>query len=361
MPQPPPERANPADTMQAAVLESLGNIAFRRIPRPTLQPGYVLVKVRAAGICGSEIGKAFGGDAHHYPIVLGHEFAGQIAEVAPDVTTVVPGQRVVGVPLLPCMQCDRCRRGEYFWCRTYGFVGARSNGAFAEYIAMPQQNVLEIPKGLTWEQASLVEPATVALHNIERCGVRPGQRVVVFGSGAVGLLIISWLRMLGVDDILAVDVVPEKLAMASQLGALDTVLALERNPVEVVAELTDGDGADVIFETSGSPIAVQQAIHATRPHATIVQIGFLSSDLALDRHCFDLLARKELHWIGSSMSYSVPFPGHEWEVTLAKSSKGDFPPAQLVTQRFPLSEAKRAFDLMASKDRFHLKVVLLPL
>lgn len=356
----PTAQINGRGTMYAAVLRSLGSIALRRIPRPKLEPGHVLVRVRAAGICGSEIGKVFGGDAHHYPMVLGHELAGEVAEVAPDVTITAPGQRVVGIPLLPCFRCDRCSRGEYFWCRAYGFVGARSFGAFAEYVSLPEDNVLQIPEALSWEQAALVEPATVALHNIERCCVRPGQRIVVFGAGTVGLLIIAWLRMMGIDDIIAVDVMPEKLSMAEDLGASATLLAPERDPVHGILELTDADGAEVTFETSGSPVAVEQAIQASRPRATIVQIGFLSSDLNLARRSFDLIARKELNLAGSSMSYSLPFPGHEWTVTLTKCSSGEFPPAQLITHRFPLSEAEQAFDLVASGDKFHLKIVLLP-
>lgn len=347
-------------TMNAAVLESMGEVVYRPVTRSPVGPGQVLVRVKAAGICGSDIGKAFGGQAHHYPVILGHEFSGEIAEIGPNVRDVQCGERVVGIPLLPCMKCCRCLRGDFYWCKTYGFVGARNDGAFAEYIVLPVDNVLSLPDALNWDQGALIEPATVAVHSAERGRVRPGHRVAIFGGGAVGLLITTWLRMTGIDQVIVLDVVEEKLKMATKLGASSTVSVLELDPLDTILEMTDGEGPDVTFETSGSPRALEQAIRASRAGGSIVQVGFMSRDLAVKATSFDLIARKELHLIGSSMSYSAPFPGYEWFVTLSKAADGAFPPPELITHRFPLSRAREAFELGASQDQYHLKVVLLP-
>jgi len=347
-------------TMNAAVLESLGEVVYRPVTCLPMGPGQVLVRVKAAGICGSDIGKAFGGQASHYPVTLGHEFSGEIAEVGPNVQGVQCGERVVGIPLLPCMKCCRCLRGDYYWCKTYGFLGARNDGAFAEYIVLPVNNVLSLPDALNWDQGTLVEPATVALHSIERGRVRPGHRAVIFGGGTVGLLITTWLRMMGIGQVIVLDIVEEKLEMATKLGASSTISVLERDPVCTILEMTDGEGPDVTFETSGSPRALEQAIIASRARGSIVQVGFMSRDLAIKATSFDLIARKELHLIGSSMSYSTPFPGHEWSVTLSEGADGTFPPLELITHRFPLRRAKEALELVASQDQYHLKVVLLP-
>lgn len=144
--------------MKAVVVREPGRIVYRDVPRPILRGEDALVAVRAAGICGSELPKAFEGHSCSYPIILGHEFAGEISGVGAMVDPSLVGRHVAAIPLLPCGTCDACQKGQYFWCDTYSFVGARQDGGFAQLVALPARNLLQVPEDMPWEHAALLEP-----------------------------------------------------------------------------------------------------------------------------------------------------------------------------------------------------------
>ena len=151
-------------TMKASVVLRAGSIAYQEVPHPIPVEGEALVAVKAAGICGSELPKALEDHSYFYPIILGHEFSGQVIEVGSSGDASLLGQHVAAIPLLPCGNCDTCKKGHYFWCDTYGFVGAKQHGGLADFVALPCENLFPIPQGISWEHAALLEPATVGLH-----------------------------------------------------------------------------------------------------------------------------------------------------------------------------------------------------
>ena len=197
--------------MKAAVIHGPGDIRIEDIPYPILEPGEVIVRIGACGVCGSDLPRALDGKAHFYPTVVGHEAAGEVVEVGAEVTRFDPGDRVAVAPLVPCMECEACQLGRYSLCRQYSFIGSRRQGCMAEYVAIPERSLVPIPKELSYEQAAMLEPATVSLYGRLKVGSLAGTSVTVLGVGTIGLFAVMWAKFLGASQVLAVDINDWKL------------------------------------------------------------------------------------------------------------------------------------------------------
>jgi len=347
-------------TMKAAVILRPGTIVYQDVPRPSPGAGEALIAVKSAGICGSELPKALEDHSYFYPIILGHEFAGEVVEVGALVDPDLVGKHVTAIPLLPCGKCDACQKGQYFWCDTYGFVGAKQNGGFAEFVALPSENLFPIPQDMSWDHAALLEPTTVGLHVADRAPIHTGDSVVVIGAGSIGLLALQWLKVRGCGPVYVVDVLERKCQLALDLGADVAINALDEDPVAQIRKLMGGKGAAVVFETSGAPVAFVQALQVVATRGHLVQVGFMAHDPTIPRKVFDLIARKEITVQGSSMSYSAPFPGYEWPTALESIGTGRIRLDPLITHRFSLEDAAAAFEMMASGQEFYEKIILIP-
>ncbi|MDE7020459.1 MAG: alcohol dehydrogenase catalytic domain-containing protein, partial [Lachnospiraceae bacterium] len=174
--------------MKAGVVHAKDDIRYEEIQKPEVTPGKVLIKVKYTGICGSDIPRVNGDACHYFPNVLGHEFSGTVEEVGEGVTTLKPGDRVAGVPLVPCMKCADCQKGNYSLCRHYSFIGSREFGSFAEYVVVPEKNAVKFDAGVSFEKGAFFEPATVALHGLRRVEYRGGKSVAILGGGTIGLM-----------------------------------------------------------------------------------------------------------------------------------------------------------------------------
>jgi len=191
--------------MKAVVVYGPGDIRYQDLPTPPLGPREVRVEVKASGICSSDVPRALGGKGYFYPIVLGHEIAGRIAEVGGEVKGVRIGDRVAVAPLLPCWRCEWCARGQYSLCDDYSYLGSRTNGGYAEYVSVPPENLVSLPPGVDYEAGACLEPAAVVLHALAKAGIMPGDDVAVVGLGSLGLLAVQLARILGAGRVLAVD------------------------------------------------------------------------------------------------------------------------------------------------------------
>lgn len=355
------------------------SIAEQVMPRPG--PGEVLLRVRASGICGS--------DLHYYPLRSepetlpgGHEVAGEVIETGKGVAGLQPGDHVapemVGLSR-SCMACWFCRAGEYVKC-TSG--GARSGGGFAEYQLLPAKCLFKLPQALTWEEGALVEPLAVATHGYRRADLRPFETVVVLGAGTIGLCQIAATRSLGAGRIIATARYPAQAAMARLLGA-DIVLDAEdeapwmaaaalpatrmtdsaipeqgSNLWDAVASVTEGRGADAVFECVGGTggAALNQAIAVSRKGGRVVSVGAPKGLVPVN---VIVMLRRELSLI-LSHCYSVMAGRHDYEIAAEIIASKKVPVASLVTHKFPLREMDRAFETAKSKSAGALKVQVLP-
>jgi L-iditol 2-dehydrogenase len=344
--------------MQAAVLEDRGVLRARAVPAPEPRPGQVLLAVKAVSICGSDLSRYEKGH-RTYPMIMGHECAGVVAAAGAGVDAQLLGRRAAMIPLLPCFACEQCRLGYYSACHNYSFAGSRQAGGFAEYVVLPERNLLLLPDTVPFDSAALIEPATVARHILDRGGFRAGQTAVVFGGGSIGLMVVQWLRILGAGLIVCTDVVDENLAVARRLGAQ---LTLNPRRDDIVAEIkkATGDGVDLAVEAAGAPQTLVQTIGVTRPRGAVVCAGNQPLTATLPMQFIEDLMRKELQVNGCFMSYSAPFPGHEWTESLAAVVDGGLDMEAMISQRFPLAEAPDVFAAIAARSLTHRKIIFYP-
>ncbi len=345
--------------MKAGVVHAKNDIRCEDIDKPQVKAGTVLVRVKYTGICGSDVPRVNGDACHFFPNVLGHEFSGTVAEVGEGVTGVKAGDRVAGVPLVPCMQCEDCQKGDYSLCKHYSFIGSRQFGSFAEYVLMPERNVVKFGSEVSFEQGAFFEPATVALHGLERTPYRGGKRVAVVGGGTIGLFVMQWARIYGAREAVVFDILPERLALAKRLGATAGIDSSKEGWLDEALELTGGRGFDYVFEICGSEPTVKMAFQLAGDHGAVSLIGTPTKPLTFSVPEWEQLNRKEFTLTGSWMSYSAPFPGHEWELVAHCFQTGQLKfDESFIFRKYPLSKIDEAFELFKTPGAVKGKILI---
>jgi L-iditol 2-dehydrogenase len=351
-----------AESMYAAVLRAPGDLRFEQVPVPAHPgPQDVLVKVMAAGICGSDIGRVMVTGTYRFPTIPGHEFAGVVEAIGAEVTSVRPGDRVAVAPLLPCFACDSCRRGNYSLCDSYNFLGSRTDGGFAQYVTAPAQNLVPFPDSIGFEEAATIESAAIVLHGLQKINVRLGDAAAVIGIGALGYFAVRLARLSGARPVIAVDIDDAKLELARQAGADLCINAANADALALIREVTGGRGVDVVLETAGNNAGRELAVGAVRKQGTVVVYGSAHHDVVFKPELFERLLRHEIHIVGSWNSYSVPFPGKEWFDLIRLIEAGELSAKPLISHVYPLSEAPRIFgDIAERRFGAYSKVIFQP-
>ena len=321
--------------------------------------GEVLIKVKYTGICGSDVPRVNGDACHFFPNVLGHEFSGTVEEVGEGVTTLAAGDRVAGVPLVPCMKCEDCQKGNYSLCKHYSFIGSRQFGSFAEYVVVPEKNAVKFDDEVSFEQGAFFEPATVALHGLERNEFRGGGTVAILGGGTIGLLTMQWAKIFGARKVVVFDIVPERLELAKRLGAEAGINTLDEKFMEQVSALTEGRGFDYVYETAGNTITMKLAFKLAANKAQICFIGTPTRELSFSVAEWENMNRKEFKLTGSWMSYSAPFPGHEWKMAAHYFKTGQLKfDESFIYKKIPLSQIASAFELYKTPGTVKGKILI---
>ncbi|MBX7233880.1 MAG: galactitol-1-phosphate 5-dehydrogenase [Caldilineales bacterium] len=345
--------------MQAQVLHAVGDMRYQRIPRPQPGPGQVLVRVAFCGICGSDLPRTFVKGAYRFPIVIGHEFAGTVAEPGPVVSGLAEGDPVAVFPLLWCGVCPACEQGKYAQCLNYGYLGSRNDGALAEFVLAPARNLLPVPDGVSLAAAAMTEPAAVALHALRRAGPLLGQTIAIFGAGPIGLMAAQWARLMGAGKVLVFDIVPQKLALARELGFDEAFHSRAVEAVRQVEEETGGQGAHVCIEAAGAPAATLQALTAARRGGRVVLLGNPSGDVTLPAGLISQFLRRELALLGTwNSDFSAAGNDDDWRAVLAAMASGSLDLEPLITHRVPLAHAFEALKMMRDQTDFYAKVLV---
>ena len=216
--------------MNACVLHSIGDLRYETVDDPVLRPGQVLVKIRASGVCGSDIPRVFEKGTYSFPTIPGHEFAGEIVDAGIGTDKGLIRKRAAVFPLLPCFDCISCRAGKYAQCKSYDYFGSRRDGGFAEYLAVPVFNLVIVPADMPFSHAALAEPMAVALHAIKRAGVKEGDTVAIWGAGPIGIMLASWAKNLGAGKVILIDIDDQRLAFAAGFGFDNTCNSIKSEP-----------------------------------------------------------------------------------------------------------------------------------
>jgi L-iditol 2-dehydrogenase len=340
------------DAMNACVLHAVGDLRFEQVSMPQRKPGEVLLKIRASGICGSDLPRVFERGTYHFPTIPGHEFAGEIAEADdPDLV----GRRAAVFPLLPCMRCEACRAEEYAQCAHYNYFGSRCDGGFAEYLCVPEWNLVCVPDGVGFEEAAMTEPAAVARHAVLTGGVKPGDAVAIFGAGPIGMMLAQWARSFGASQVMLSDIDPYKVEFAGKMG-FEAMNSRKNDAVEFIRQATGGRGADVCIEGAGASQAWEQCLGAAAAFGRVVLMGNPSGDMKLTQKGYWEILRKQLTLKGTWNS-SYGSRSNDWKAALEAMSEGILNLKPLVSHRFPLSQCQEAFDVMRRRDGWVSKVL----
>jgi L-iditol 2-dehydrogenase len=336
--------------MKQAELHVPKDIRLIEAPRPTPGPNELLVAVARVGICGSDLHAYHG--RHPFiklPIVPGHEFAGTVEQVGANVREFSPGQRVTVEPSLVCGECYNCTHGRYNICEKLQVIGCQTPGAMSEYLTVPASKALLLPKGVTWDQAVMVEPLAVAVHAIRVAKLRPGAKALILGAGTIGLMTLQAAKTLGVGPVMMTDLLQDRLALAQELGADYVVNPSTRDLVTAVEAAFGADGADVIIECVGIAATARDAIRVARKGTRIVLAGVFEEEVPLN---LGLVQDRELELVGTLMYVDDDFAK---ALGLLQASGVRVEP--LITHRFALSQAAEAFAVADSRQRA-LKVII---
>lgn len=343
--------------MKAAVVHGPRDIRVEMVETPSVQDDEVLVKVKACGICGTDVHtyKRGSGAKPQQRLILGHEFSGEIAEVGRGVAGLKSGDRVVGIGYRNCGECYQCQQGHADWCPRPLVPGEGLEGAFAEYVVVPRPVVgktfFQIPEGLSWEVAATIEPLAVACYAVTRARIQAEEIVAILGAGMVGQCIAQVCKAMGARTVVS-ETSPIRLAMARKLGANVALSPLDTDIVGAIAAATSGGMVGTVFECSGSPIAFGQAVEIARPFGRIVQVGMFERSLEISADLAStMFAFKNLTLRGSG--------GQRWDMAVEFMRGDQVRTADLITQRFSLDEIGEGFKTQLDAGK-SIKVIIVP-
>jgi len=335
--------------MKAIYLEKPGAVGIKDVPKSEARNGEILVRMKSMAICGSDVAAYRGvNQLVSYPRIIGHELAGTVESIdLAGETKLSVGQRVVLEPYLSCGKCYPCSIGRTNSCVDLKVLGVQTDGGMSEFFAFPKELVHPIPESFSAEQAACVEPLTIALHSIHRGAVQAGEHVVVFGAGPIGNLITQVARAYGAVPIV-IDILPERLELASRLGAARTINAAETDVVKRVEEITGGRLAECVIEATGALPIIRQTIDVVSNAGRIVFTGHPKADVELPTGLF---IKKELDVRGSRTS-AGEFPE---AIELIAAGKVDV--EHIVSASVAFEELPEYLVQMAENPQKYVKVV----
>ena len=277
--------------MKGLVLEQNGLLVFKDVAEPVVADDECLIAVKNAGICNSDINRAFGNGAYHYPLIMGHEFSGVVKQIGKRTTKFNNGDHVVVFPLLPCNKCPFCKDEHFAQCSSYGYYGSRQDGGFAEYIAVNEWNLLKLPDDISLEQAALIEPIAVALHSLKKADVQEHEHVAILGAGFIGLVAANVLSMaMDKEKIFIIDRNRSKLTFASDFG-VNTICTTETPDWPAMLKK---HGIDVVIEMCGATEMFKHSLNIVNNFGRVIWVGNITGDVTIEKSTVSSILRREL-------------------------------------------------------------------
>jgi L-iditol 2-dehydrogenase len=343
--------------MKALLLSEYGRLEMVEVPMPRPGDGEVLIRVEACGICGSDVHGYDGGSGRRIPpIVMGHEAAGTIAALGPNISKTRIGDRVTFDSTIYCGECPSCRRGEENLCERRQVLGVstpeyRRPGAFADFVVVPERVLHRLPDEVPFSEAAMVEPLAVAVHAVSLTEVPANASALVVGAGMIGLLVLQVLREAGCSQIIVVDIDETRLKLAKQLGATSIINAKTADAVAEVLKLTGGAGVDVALEAVGSTATIKTAIESVRKAGTVTLIGNVTPTAEIP---LQMVVSRQLRLQGSAASAG------EYPQCIDLLARGVIQVKPLITAIAPLEQGAEWFERLHAREPNLMKVILTP-
>lgn len=363
-------------TMKAWVLHGPDDLRFEDVAYPgDLSDDSVIMRVKACGICGSDIPRIFRTGAHRHPLIPGHEFSGEVVETGSDELQELVGRRFGVFPLIPCKKCSSCLNKKYEMCIAYDFLGSRSDGAFTEYVKVPVWNLIELPETVSYETAAMMEPMAVAVHAMRQAGAISGSGdgmkagsgdnssriAVVIGLGTIGLLLSMFLKKEGFR-VIGVANKPEPAQHFNMLGFPEEDFIFEydqeKRGERLKKVLSAMDASEsFIFECVGTNDALSMAVSIAPPGAHLVTVGNPASDMALEREVYWKILRRQLNIHGTWNSSFTHEEIDDWHYVLDYLSSDIAVPGRLISHRMALDDLMDGLLIMRDKKEYYTKIV----
>lgn len=339
--------------MKAYNLHAINDYRYEDVEKPVADDNSVVLEVKACGICGSDIPRIYSAGTYSYPLIPGHEFAGQ---------ALVDGKiKRYGVfPLIPCMECNCCQNKQYEMCSNYSYLGSRTHGGFAEYVKVPKWNLIELPDNVTFEQAAMLEPLAVAVHAIRQSRVSSYDTVAVCGLGTIGLFVVMFLKEMGCENILVIgnkDLQKEKVL---SLGVSESQYFDSREEKDIEAWIdaqTEHKKVDVFFECVGKNETLITAINCVRPAGIVQLVGNPYGDMTLPKKVYWKILRSQLSVYGTWNSSFTHSENDDWHYVLERLENKLIHPEEMITHKYSLEELIKGFELMRDKKEEYIKVM----
>ncbi|MFP4144865.1 MAG: zinc-dependent alcohol dehydrogenase family protein [Phycisphaeraceae bacterium] len=334
--------------MQAVVFPEPGKIEIQNVPHPEPGPEEVLVRTRRAGLCGTDLNIHRGEYDASYPLIPGHELCGEVAAFGENVSGWELGQRVAVDPNLDCGHCDFCRRQQNNHCRYWQGVGITRPGGFADYFVVPARAVYHLPDTVSDTEGAFVEPLSCAVHAMERLAVRPGASALIFGAGPMGLLLAQMLGRNGAGRVVVVDKLEERLELAEEMGATETVLVDAQE--HLILKGLEPNGYAIVADATGVPAVVESAWQYLRPYGQYLQFGVTPKNATVPLNPYQLF-RHDWTLVGSfALCYDFPKA-----IALLATQAVDVGP--LVSHTLPLTEFEHGFNAFVAGDTLKVQYV----
>ena len=354
--------------MKAWVLYKPGEIKLEEKNNPQPAEDEVLVKVRAAGICGSDIPRIFYDGAHQMPLIPGHEFAGEVVEAGGKAGESWKYRRVGVFPLIPCRTCACCQNGNFEMCSSYRYLGSRQDGGFAEYASVPVKNLILLPDTVAYEQAAMLEPMAVVVHALNRLVVQPKDSVAVCGLGTIGMLMVMFLLARGIKNIYAIGNKDYQKEKAAALGLSEDryIDGSKESCLPEILQHTAGRGVDVFFECVGKMETLSLGVESAAPFGRLCVVGNPHADMLLKREVYWKILRRQLTLVGTwNSSFERSQIGSEkeknvsdWDYVVGLLKNKVIHPEELISHKMDFAQLQQGLEIMRDKKEAYVKIMI---
>lgn len=333
--------------MKGFSLHGVNDLKYEDLEYPNCPSGWCVVKVKYAGICSSDIPRIFTKGTYHFPTIPGHEFSGVVHKVADKENEKLIGKKVGIFPLIPCRKCEQCKQGHYEMCANYDYVGSRRDGAFAEYVAVPVWNLVELPDSVSLKEAAMMEPLSVALHAIKQAKIKSGDKVGIVGTGMIAFAAGQWANKQGAGSVTILGRTEEKRKICDSVSGLNYEL-LDSCKKEY----------DCVLEAVGSNSAIDKSINITKAGGCLVIMGNPASDIKLNQNTYWRILRKQLIIRGTWNSSYENGQDCDWTDVRDALANKDIQASFLITHMFHSSDLEKGLNIMKEHKESYCKVMI---
>ena len=335
--------------MKAYNLHAINDLRYEDVKMPECPNGWAIIQVKATGICSSDVPRVFTKGTYHFPTIPGHEFSGIVFSVSGEDNKRWIGKRVGIFPLIPCRECQSCAEKHYEMCEHYDYIGSRRDGAFAEYVAVPIWNLVELPDNVPFEVAAMMEPFAVALHALKMGKISSGMNVGIIGTGMIGIAAGQWAKKFGANQVTVVGRSEDKRKIAEDCH-LRYIVCTDSDKVEEF---------DFVIEAVGTPNAIELAISATKRGGQLVLMGNPSGDITIKQSVYWKILRKQLLVTGTwNSSYDGTYPS-DWTDVVHSLANNEIEAESLITHKYSHDQLYEGLELMKQHKEPYCKVMTL--